>query len=113
MNVLPKIARRTPRNFGNKTFIPSESGDINQKISGQAGDFLMDIERVGGIEPPSTGWKPVVMPLYDTRSVGPGNNSRRYGWKIQTHLRQLDKLLTTYGKLLHYSENSVQRLWAA
>jgi hypothetical protein len=27
------------------------------------------MERVAGIEPASTGWKPVIMPLYDTRLV--------------------------------------------
>lgn len=28
---------------------------------------MFTLERVGGIEPPATGWKPVVLPLYDTR----------------------------------------------
>lgn len=27
------------------------------------------LERVRGVEPLSTGWKPVVMPLYDTRRI--------------------------------------------
>ena len=31
--------------------------------------LLAIFERVGGIEPPATGWKPVVLPLYDTRVI--------------------------------------------
>jgi hypothetical protein len=30
-------------------------------------DVIGYVERVRGVEPLSTGWKPVVMPLYDTR----------------------------------------------
>ena len=35
------------------------------------------LERVGGIEPPATAWKAVVLPLYDTRTSEPDLKIRK------------------------------------
>ncbi len=64
-------------NFPSSSRCPGGNSQLQHKLRLKVGAFFIAIlsehresirfERVWGIEPQSAGWKPAVMPLYDTR----------------------------------------------